>query len=122
MISYYILTLIAIAFNFRDNRMLALTILVSASIFVPVPAEHFYLTCSLCDALIGLLALCIGGIAARPVWRISVLLVAFHFLGYLLNGYAQSSPYHTIVRICEHAELLACILLSSPIIKRLKNA
>ena len=107
----------------RDPRMLALTALVSAGIFVPVPASNFYLFCALGEATIGITAWLIGGCAAaRPVWRISALLVAFHGLGFMLNGYAPSSPYHIIVRICEHAELLACILLSSPIIKRFKDA
>jgi hypothetical protein len=122
MTSYAILALIATVFNLRDRRMLALTALVTAGIFVPVPAVNFYLICALGEALIGLLSFRIGAAASRPIWRISALLVVFHGLGYLLNGYPPASPYHIIVQICEHTELLACILLSDLITKRWRNA
>lgn len=121
MTSYAVLALIATVFNLRDRKMLALTALVTAGIFAPVPAANFYLVCALGEALIGLLAFRIGAAASRPVWRISALLVLFHGLGYLLNGYPPASPYHIIVQICEHAELVVCILLSGPITKRWLN-
>jgi hypothetical protein len=119
--SYAILALIAMAINLRDLRMLALTLFVTADIFAPIPAVNFYLICALVDSLNGLLAYRINAAASRPVWRISILLVIFHGLGYFLNGYPISSPYHIVVKICEHAELLSCILLSNPIAKRFHN-
>jgi hypothetical protein len=101
--------------------MLCLSALVTAGIFAPVPAANFYLVCALGEVLIGLLAFRIRAAASRPVLRISALLVIFHGLGYVLNGFPVNSPYHIVVRICEHAELLACIALSGPILKRWRN-
>lgn len=120
--SYALLALIALVFNLRDHKMLMLTVIVSVGIFAPVPAENFYMICALGEALIGLLAFRIGATASRPIWRISALLVVFHWLGYGLNGYPPSSPYHIVVQICEHAELLALILFSDLITKRRRHA
>ena len=122
MISYAVLVLIAVVLNLCDRRMLVLIALVGTGIFAPVPAANFYLICALGEVLIGLLSYRIGAFASRPVWRISALLVVFHGLGYLMNGYPPASPYHIIVQICEHAELVACILLSEVITKRWRNA
>lgn len=121
MISYAILALIAAVFNLRDWRMLALTALVTVGVFAPVPNANFYLICALGEALIGLVAYRINATASRSVWRISILLMVFHGLGYLTNGYPLSSPYHIVVKICEHAELIFCILLSDLITKRWRN-
>lgn len=121
MTSYFVLALIAVGINLLDRRMLALTAIVTAGVFAPVPAANFYLICALGEALIGLLAYRIGAAASRPIWRISGVLVIFHGLGYLLDGYPAGSPYHIVVRICEHTELVACILLSDSITKRWRN-
>lgn len=119
MASYAILLALALSFNLGNVRMLALTLIVGAGIFAPVPDAQFYLICALGEALIGLLAYRIAADASLIVVRISAVLVLFHVLGDLLNGYPPTSPYHLLVRICEHAELLACIILSRPFTKRL---
>ena len=121
MTSYAILAIIATMLNVCDKKMLALTAIVTAGIFAPVPDANFYLICALGEALIGLLAYRINAAASRPIWRISILLMVFHGLGYLTNGYPLSSPYHIVVRICEHTELVACILFSGLITKRWRN-
>jgi hypothetical protein len=113
MISYAVLLCLALVLNVGDRRMLVLTALVGAGVFAPVPAPHFYLICMLGEALIALAAHRIAARASRPVVQISTILVAFHALGWWLNGYPVSSPYHVMVQICEHAELAMCILLSN---------
>lgn len=102
--------------------MLALSAVIGCGVFLPVPASYFYLVCALGEALIALLALQLKTPASMFVVRVSLLLMAFHFLGWLLNGYPATSPYHLLVRICEHAELLSCIALSKPILKRFSHA
>ncbi len=121
MISYAVLLALAIAINAGDMRMLALSAVIGAGIFAPVPAENFYLICALGEILIALLAYRFQANASRFIIRISTLLVASHGLGWWLNGYPASSPYHFIVKISEHAELLACILLSNPVIKKMNH-
>lgn len=121
MTSYAILAMIAAALNLHDWKMLALTALVTAGVFVPVPDEYFYFTCMLGEATIGFLAFKLQSTASKPIWRISIVLIVFHFLGFVYNGYPIASPYHIVVKICEHTELLSCILLSNPIAKRFHN-
>lgn len=122
MISYAILLCFALALNASDRRMLALTVLVGAGIFAPVPAANFYLICILAEALIALIALRLATRASGPIVKISTLLVAFHALGWLLDGYPITSPYHIMVQICEHAELAMCILLSNPTLRKVQHA
>jgi hypothetical protein len=120
--SYGALLAIALAVNWNHQRMLLLALVIGLGVFAPVPAAHFYLVCALGEALIGLLAYRIAAPASRFVWRVSALLVAFHALGWWFDGYPPASPYHLMVKICEHAELLACIFLSHPLLKRANHA
>lgn len=122
MISYVILLAAAIALNAGDKRMLALALIVGAGIFFPVPDALFYLVCMQIELLVALLALRISAQASPIVARMSAMLFVFHGLGWLLDGYPATSPYHAGVKFIEHAELIVCILLSSPIIKRLHHA
>lgn len=122
MISYAALLSLALLFNARDIRMLALSAMLGVGIFLPIPPVHFYLICALGEALIGLIAIRLVTPASLFIARVSLLLMAFHFMGWLLDGYPLSSPYHFLVRICEHAELLSCIALSKPILKRFDYA
>lgn len=121
MTSYAVLLVLGILLNISNPKMFLLTAIVGEGIFAPVPDANFYLICALGEALIGLLAYRINAEASRPIVRISVLLMLFHGLGYWLNGYPPDSPYHLLVKICEHAELLACILFSRPFTKRLHH-
>jgi len=114
---YAALLTAALALNWNQPRMLLLSLLIGVGVFAPVQADYFYLICAFGESIIGLLAYCLAAPASRFVCRVSILLVAFHGLGWWLDGYPPSSPYHLMVKICEHAELLACILLSRPITK-----
>jgi hypothetical protein len=112
MISYEILTALALLANRNDRPMLMLSLVLGLGMFAPVPAPHFYLICALGEVLIALLALKLEAAASLFVVRVSCILVFLHGLGAWLNGYPPDSPYHLLVKICEHAELISCILLS----------
>ncbi len=118
MTSYAVLLCVALALNISDRRMRALTVVVGIGIFAPVPGPNFYLICMLGEMLIALVAWRLDARASGVVVRISTLLVAFHALGWWLNGYPVTSPYHIMVQICEHAELIMCALLSNPITRK----
>lgn len=117
MIGYSFLLMLAVALNFRDMRMLLLSGVVGAAVFVPIGGAYFYLACAAVEVLVALSAAFIAAPASKVIIRISGLLILFHALGWLLNGYPPESPYHIMVRISEHAELLACVLLSRPLTK-----
>lgn len=115
MIGYGILLALAMALNMRDVRMTALSGVVGIGIFIPIADAYFYLICAAVEFGVALAALRINAAASRAVVRISMLLVLFHVLGWWLDGYPPASPYHAMVKICEHAELVACAVLSRPI-------
>lgn len=119
--SYALLLLLSVACNLRDSKMLWLTALVGLAVFVPVPPGSFYAFCAVGELAVALLAYALAADASKVIWRISTLLMLFHGCGYLFDGYPIESPYHMLVKIAEHAELVACILLSHPFTGRLKN-
>ena len=122
MTSYTVLLCLALVLNTADKRMFALALVVGAGIFFPVPDALFYLVCMLVELLVGLLAYRINAQASSIIVRMSALLFVFHGLGWLLDGYPTASPYHAGVKFLEHAELIVCIFLSGPIVKRLHHA
>lgn len=119
--SYGILLLAALVINWGDWRAFALSAVVGIGVFVPVPDLYFYLYCALGELLIALLAMRLSAPASPLIVLISAMLSAFHGLGWILDGYPPESPYHAVVKICEHAELVACVILSRPLLE-LKNA
>jgi len=112
MISYGVMLALALMLNMRDLRMFWLCLVVGGGIFLPIPDAYFYLNCALVELTVAFLAYLIATNASKPVVRISIILMALHGLGWWLNGYPPESPYHVLVRLCEHAELIACIVLS----------
>lgn len=121
MIWYGILLALAIVLNMRDQRMVAVTCVVGFGIFVPIPDAFFYLICACVEVIVAGLATAIDARASKPITRISVLLVIFHGMGWVLNGYPPESPYHIMVKVCEYAELVTCIILSQPFKTRSDN-
>ena len=101
--------------------MSALTMVVGAGIFVPIPDQWFYLTCMAVELVVAIMAYRIGAAASSMVIRMSAMLMMFHGLGWVFDGYPEYSPYHIAVKFLEHAELIVCILLSPPIKKRFYN-
>ncbi len=121
MTSYAILLWAALLLNAGDMRMFALALVVGAGIFFQVPDTLFYLVCMQVELTVALVACRIGASASPMVIRISALLGLFHALGWLLDGYPVTSPYHAAVKFLEHAELVLCCFFSRPILKRCAN-
>lgn len=121
MIGYGILLAVAILANRKDPRMFLLSIVVGGGIFAPIPDAYFYLICACVETVVAGLAVALNAGASRPVARISMLLIIFHGLGWVYDGYPPESPYHIMVKVCEYSELVICILLSRPFTKRLEN-
>lgn len=124
MTSYLILFLIAAACNIAadDRRGMLMCALVGWGISVPIPDHHFYAWCVVVELLVTLGAIGLRTPATQPVYSLALSLSAFHYLGFKFNGYLPESPYHFLVKIAEHAQLVACILFSQPILGRLKHA
>lgn len=110
--------------NCADRRMLALTALVGASIFLPVPretAEQFYLFCIVAETAIGLAAVALRNSAGVLIAETCALLVVAHIMGYALDGHPPFSPYRVIVKLLEVSQLVACVALSPVLAPILRN-
>lgn len=109
--------------NALDRRMLALTALVGASIFLPTPAEYgaFYLYCVAAECLVAVVALWLRASASVVIAEVCVLLVITHAMGYSLDGSLPFSPYQMIIKLLEVAQLVVCIVLSPVVAPILRN-
>ncbi len=118
--SHYALIILALVLNYGYWRSFAVAAIISTSLVLPIPAVNFYLICALCEVVIGLLALRLMTPVSYFIFTVSAMLVAFHVLGWYLDGYPAGSPYRLLVKICEYAEISACSLFSKPLIRLLK--
>lgn len=117
MVSYVLIMLFSLWLNRRDKGMLLLTLVVSGGIFLQIPDQNFYKWCIFVEVMVCIFANVINVSASRVVIWMSISLIVMHYCGYKLDGYPEDSPYHILVKICEHAELASCILLSRPSIE-----
>lgn len=114
----------ALFLNRNDQRMFLLTLIVGASVFLPVPrdsAYSFYLFCICAELVVGLAAFSLRCRAGDIVTNMGVLLVVAHILGYSLDGSQAFSPYRSIVKILETTQLLACVACSTFFSRILRN-
>lgn len=118
-----VLLVLALGLNARDGRMLALTLLVCASVFTPTPREYdnFYLFCISFEIIVALVALRLNTAASVPIFILCFVLVIAHVMGYYKDGYPPFSPYRAIVPMLETLEILCCVLASAPLLSRLRN-
>lgn len=114
----------AIVLNVQDRRMLALTLAVGASFFLPVPKEsalHFYIFCIAAECLVFLVALMLKARATGMVQLICLLMTISHVMALSLGGYGFLNPYQFIVKILEFSQLAACVALSPVLLPILRN-
>lgn len=114
---------LAVSLNRNDGRLLALTIIVGASIFTPTPREYanFYLFCIAAECIVALMALRLKTAASVPIFILCLVLVTAHAMGYYKDGHPPFSPYRALVPMLETLEILCCVLASAPILSRLHN-
>jgi hypothetical protein len=96
-------------------------VVVGFGISVPIPDHNFYGWCALVEIFVAASSILLRTPSSAPIFGISLLLCIFHYLGYKLNGYPVESPYHFVVKIAEHAELIACAVFSKPFLGRPKT-
>ena len=119
------LLFVGLILNRHDRRMLALTILVGTTIFIPVPRDtalQFYLFCIASETLAAIVAVTfIRARASEMVASVCVLLVLLHVMGYIKDGYPALSAYRILVPLLESLQLVTCILMSPALYARLRN-
>ena len=114
----------AVVLNIRDVRMLALTVLVGATVFLPVPAHtqmQFYGTCILVELCVLAWCVFVPSRASCLMIHIVMLMVATHFMGWILDGSEPLSPYRVLIKVLEFSQLSACVALSPVLTPILRN-
>lgn len=121
--SYAMLLGVGLLVNLRDWRMLVLTLLVGANVFVPIPSgtrEEFFFWCIAAELVLLIGAFLLRTEASILVIELATLLIVMHIMGYYV-GTGPLSPYRVIVKICEYSQLLLCIAFSPGLVNSLRN-
>ena len=114
----------AAVLNIRDFRMLALTLLVGATIFLPVPSHtqlQFYGTCILVELFVAGVWTLYGVRGSNVMPFICFIMIICHFGGWILDGSGPFSPYRIIIKCLEFSQILTCVALSPLLLKTLRN-
>jgi len=122
--AYAVLVAAGLYLNRHDWRMLALTLVVGASVFYPVPRDSaliFYASCMATEVLVALIAWSLNTKASDLVVSLCAVLELAHLMGYILNGYPALSSYRIIVPLLEAAQLVTCVCMSPALFHRLRN-
>ena len=115
----------AVVLNMQDRRMLALTLAVGASVFLPVPSHtqlQFYGTCITVELVIAAFAVFYQSRATGLIFYCCIALIASHLMGWVTDGSTPFSPYRVIVKLLECAQLLACVASSPVLTPILRNS
>jgi hypothetical protein len=122
--AYAVMLAAALWWNRADRRMLALTLVVGASVFIPVPhdtADHFYQFCIASEIVVALAALALATRASLLIAELCLLLVAAHITGWVMDGSPPFSPYRAVVKLLEAAEMFTLIIASDRAARELRN-
>lgn len=122
--SYVFLLVAGILANYRDWRMLGLTVLVGINVLIPIPsttAIEFYSYCVLAETCLIIGALLLRTKATLFVVEIAIVLIVMHIMAYHIDGHPPLSPYRVLVKVCEYAQLCACIMFSKGFLPRFRN-
>lgn len=125
MITSSLLVLLAVYLNKDDVKMLALTLIVAASYFLPVEyitnRTAWYSTVVIAEMIVIISALALRTRASLVIVIICAMLEINHLSAILFGGH-YGSPYEIVIKSLEYIELAACCLFSEPVIKKLKGA
>lgn len=122
--SYYLLLAVALAANCKNRHMLILVAVVGASLIAEPSTtsyHQFYAFCIAAEISVALVALWLRTNASSAIVVLCCALLVVHIVGFFFNGYPPLSPPRFIIPALEHAEIVACIVLSNPLIGRMKN-
>lgn len=115
---------LAAVLNFRDRRMLLLTLVVGAGFYLPAPmesAERFYSFCFAVEVMVAILAYRTEHDHAGFVIALAILMAISHVMGYVLDGSLPFSPYPVIIKALEFFQILSCVALSPAFTPMLRN-
>ena len=125
MIYASLLIILAIYLNKDDLRMLALTLIVGASYFLPVEyitdRTVWYSTVVIAEMIVIISAIALKTRASLVIAVICAMLEINHINAILFGGHS-GSPYELVIKSLEYFELAACLVFSKPIIEKLKGA
>lgn len=109
---HYALILAAIKVNWKDQRGMALSLVVGFSLLLPVKLfthrSNFYFVCAGSDLVIGLIAVWLSTRMSNFVLVVCAWMCAIHVTGMWFGGADADSPYRWLMKALEYAEIAAC--------------
>lgn len=124
MIYYALLLCVGLWLNRHDTKMLALTLVVAAGIFIPISnqcsAYEWFLKCIGVEIGVIFLSRMLKIIAADVVCLIGYGLILAHLVGWLGWGSFGSSSYRIIVPMLEYSQQIVCILFCPFILDKIR--
>lgn len=125
-VAYAIPFCAALWLNRKEFRMLLLSCVVAAGIFVPIPpastASLWYFQCMLVELLVVLAAVRLNTTASVPVIMFAILLGMMHLTGIVVGPQPGVGPYRIIIPILEMSQLVVCILMAAPTLNKIAAA
>lgn len=121
---YCLLLAVALAANRSNRHMLLLVAVIAASWFAEAPRssyEAFYAFCIAVELSVAGVALWLRTNASATVALICAAMLLVHIAAFFADTYPPLSPSRLIIPALEHAEVVACIVLSNPLIGRIRN-
>lgn len=124
--TYYALLLCAgLWVNRKDLKMLALTFVVAAGIFIPIsnqctPAEWF-LKCIFVEIGVIFASTMLKNIASGVVRLIAYSLILAHLSGWLYFNNIGIAAYRGVIPMLEYSQQLVCILFCPFILNKIKD-
>lgn len=122
--SYAVLLGAGLIANYRDWRMLALTVLIGVNVFIPIPgssAFEFYGYCILAELCVIIGATFLQTRSSIIVIELATVLIALHVMAYYIDGHPPLSPYRVLVKLCEYALLCTSIIFSQGFLPSMRN-
>ena len=115
-LGFAVLLCAALWLNRNCWRTFALSVVVAAGVFTPVPwgdnVSLWYFKCFLVELLVICGSLLVRSPSSWMVIVFAVLLATVHLLGALVGPSAGVGPYRITIPFFEAGELLACVLFS----------
>ena len=123
---YLVVYLITAMFSFYLNRnsrgSIFITLILLLDAFVPIPAHFWYLNCIAIELIVILSTLLTKSYISDVVRYLSVQMVILHIAGMVYHGGSYNSPYRFLANFTEYLQILSCVILSNPIINKIKGA
>ena len=118
---YILTTILAVYLNKNNKSHVLMSLILLLDVLAPIDTIHFYSSCILIEMCVFISAIILNTMLSKIIAFLSVQMIALHIIGATFHGEFCNSPYRYLTPITEYSEILSCILLSNPVIHKIKG-